>query len=296
MHWIMPGDAVRVWITPLGAPKPTMPVSRISSKRSGAFPAFFPESVADTEQGGQDTMPFHAVRAGHTTGIFLNRSEMITQTQGYEGAEFKTFATLPEAARYMSDGDAGVSERDLMSAGSRARHPPSKSSMPILYGEEGGAPGTSDDAVSTTMDVLFDCIMDPATKTGYIAVWYYAGSLASTKISAVSQVPDARNCARCELIAAKIAIEGVRAQPGFHPTITTVRVYSSSTYATNAVNDYARRAGVRAGHNIDVMVLLADLLKGMKVRGCWTSSADDRLCQVRKEAIGAREDAERGPV
>lgn len=55
---------------------------------------------------------YYAVRKGLATGIFSAWEECQAATRGYSGAEFKGFAVLEEAQRYLDYNMASVSERE----------------------------------------------------------------------------------------------------------------------------------------------------------------------------------------
>jgi len=276
-YWIMPYEPVRVWMTPLGE----LPVSLCSTANEFEnidLPATVDPSV---EPSSPESMPFHAVRVGRKTGIFLSKSEMMAQVSGVEGAEFKTFATPTEAATYLSDGE-GVGERDLMSPGSRARHPPTKSSSPCLV-TVAGAP-----AVLSLIDILLHCVFDPAAKTAYCVLLLYPASNKSCLQVENRVIRNVKNASQSELIASCLGIQAAMTVRGFKSDRTVIRLYCSSTVATNAVNDYARNQLKFVGANAKVMQSLARLLKDCQVRAFWTSNMDPALSEAKTQAIQLR--------
>jgi hypothetical protein len=254
-HWIYPKAAVRILRIPLAD-------GRVP--KNGMF------KDADTNQEViVNLMPFHAVRKGRKTGVFLSKPEMMAQVDGFEGADWKSFCTLAEAIAFSNGKVSLTSERECMSPGSRARHPPDKSSAPVLYDGD-----TSDVRVT---NIVFDCILDPITKIGYLVIAIYPHSLRSKEQLHYIQISNGRCAARCELVSARLAL-----QYALPAADMTVHMFCSSTYATNAVNEYARRCGGFTGANADIMNALREILKSSRIRAFWTSTTDTTLHNISK--------------
>jgi ribonuclease HI len=310
---ILPGQAVRIWVLPQGAPKPFHSVRATATRTEAAVtaapdsyreymswlmgPAFneiLSGTSSEDDQDYDDDMPFYAVRAGHTTGIFLTKSDMLRQTQGYANAECKMFAALEEANLYLTFQDErAVCERSLMSSGSRARHPP-KTSASFLVTEEEDVSNEDDGTSMTTsvenavaprpsvhvVDVFWDCMLNPLSKTGYVGIGMTKPALTFRYVT----LTDVKDAGRCELAAAKLALEHCLAQPNIEPT-TIVRIYSSSTYATNAINKYARIIDATSRQNSDLMSDIAGMLRVHKIMAYWTSTVDANLQSLRSNLI-----------
>ncbi len=278
-HWILPFEPVRVWITPLGEiPRGALCSTDWIPEKKGTSVI----SEQSEESEGND-MPFYVVRVGKKPGIYLTKSEMMAQVAGVEGAQYKTFLTAVEAAAYLRLDD-GIAEREHMSAGSRARHPPSKSTAPLLV-------DTDDAPLSETLtllDIVFHCLLDPTDRTAYCVMHLFPQSNRRAVITRSMEIKNAKNSARSELFSVLLAIKEAMDLPGYDSGRTLVRLYCMSTYATNAVNDYARNQTEFTGANAAVMGQLAGLLKTVKARAFWTSSTDASLNEVVQKAIQVR--------
>jgi hypothetical protein len=307
---ILPGQAVRIWVLPQGAPKPyhsvratatrteavvTTPANSHQEYMSWLMGGAFNENLSGTssedDQDHDDSMPFYAVRAGHATGIYLTKSDMLRQTHGFPDAQSKTFASLEEANLYLTFQDErAVCERSLMSSGSRARHPPKTSATFVvdddLFNDDVASTETSlheTIALQTSVnvvDVFWDSMLNPLNKTGYVGIGITKPVLTYRYFT----LPDTKDAGRCELSAAKLALEYCLAQPNIQPT-TIVRVYSSSTYATNAINKYARNIEATSRHNSDLMCDIAGMLRVHKIMAYWTSTVDTNLQSLRGNLI-----------
>jgi hypothetical protein len=294
---VLPGQAVRVWVVPENAPMPGYALTSGSdcewaqktsttyfndwlTAGEGAF-AGSDRSESSGEEEDKDRMPFHAVRVGHTPGIYFTKGDMLKQTANYPGAESKTFSSLTEATLYLEHADEGVGERELMSAGSRARHPPAKSAAIAL--SSAGTEMESDPGVDVHMvQILWDCVFDPVTKTGYLVVALHPGSLHRVLL------PNVQNAGRCEVVAADTALTTCLEKLAGITAQTVIRIYSSSTYATNAVNVYARSTAAGDRHNGDVMLSLANKLRGHKIMAYWAATTQSDLAEVRAKAVAFR--------
>jgi hypothetical protein len=283
-YWIKPFEPVRVWITPLGeVPRGALcSIDWIPEKRGTSVTS---EQSEETEaDSGSDTdMPFYVVRVGKKPGIYLTKSEMMAQVAGVDGAQYKTFLTAVEAAAFLRLDD-GIAEREHMSAGSRARHPPSKSTAPLLVDGGDAAPAE----ILTLLDIVFHCLLDPTDRTAYCVMHLYPQSNRRAVVTRSMEIRNAKNSARSELFSVLLALKEATDLPGYNAGRTLVRLYCMSTYATNAVNDYARNQTEFTGANAAVMSQLAGLLKTTKVRAFWTSSTDAALNEVVQKAIQVR--------
>lgn len=278
-HWILPFEPVLVWITPLGE----IPRGALCSAD------WIPEKRASSvilEQSEEaevlSDMPFYVVRVGKKTGIYLTKSEMMAQVAGVEGAQYKTFLTAVEAAAYLRLDD-GIAEREHMSAGSRARHPPSTSTTPLLVDGSEAPPETL-----TLLDIVFHCLLDPTDRTAYCVMHLFPQSNRRAVVAKSVEIKNAKNSARSELFSVLLVIKEAMDLPGYDAARTLLRLYCMSTYATNAVNDYARNQTEFAGTNAAVMGQLASMLKTVKARAFWTSSTDASLNEVVQKAIQVR--------
>jgi hypothetical protein len=307
-QWISPFEPVRIWVMPHGTKsanawwKQKYQTNRreVNNEVVDDFetpPLVYPESDSESESesdqssgkpsvvssipehSDEDDMPFHAVRIGRKPGIYMSKAEMNKQILDYDGAEFQSFASLQDANAYLNMTDA-ASERSLMSTGSRARHPPMKSFSPAL------------DAIAQShivlVDVVFGTIFDAQTKRGYYAGLFFPNANRSAKLTHTEVIPACNNAARCELIAATISLKQLGAIEHLDPVHTLIRFYCTSTYATNAVNEYARSATNPAGANADIMIHLARALKNGKVRAFWMASTDLLQADVQKLAVNYR--------
>jgi len=274
--WIMPYEPVKVWITPLGEPPGDMCLLLPNCKNKV-------KTSIGTDESDDPDMPFHAVRSGRKPGIYMSKADMMGQVIGLPDAEYKTFASLVEANAYLQGGE-GVGERELMSAGSRARHPPPKSTSPALI-DDVDAEATASLGV---VDAVFHCVLDPGNKAGFCVAAIYPSSNHAKMQLHKFKITNARNAARSELISSKLVLQACTSLPGFFQGRTLVRMYCMSTYATNAVNDYARNQSVFAGANASVMTRLATLVKQNKCRAFWSSSTDGNMANVSTLAIQLR--------
>ena len=325
-RWVRPYEPVRVWVVPLGQLPNVDDVSAagdceavvaatvsdasisaaadddvdMCSSSSGAAKCGQEDNDADPTD-----MPFHAVRVGRKPGIYLSKSEVNPQIIDYAGAEYKAFASFAEADAYLRGSDAtaaaAVGERDLMSAGSRAKHPPSKSTSPALVP---GIPGTASPvaagasastltAVPTTaaalgiVDAVFHCLADAETKTAYCVAVLYPASSRAAALTRKFIIEDATSPARAELTSMLLVLQACVELPGCGAR-TLIRTYCASTYATNAANDYAVNKTAFAGANGAVMAALAALLKTARVRAFWTAQTDAALAPIIRQAVALR--------
>jgi hypothetical protein len=357
-RWIQPFEPVRIWLMPLGTKTATAWWKQTKKKKLG---------LANNNSCRRNLesidMPFHVVRQGKTPGIYLTKSEMMRQVEGYKGSEYQTFASLSDATSYLKRGNSTM-ERQLMSLGSRARHPPSKSFAPTLredylgsseedtekgtkkkYKEEDDAEedddedeedddedeedddeeddeeddkdsgdvgicdkgeditdsndsaiGSNDTNVKGTplasqigiLDVVYTCIFDPISNIGYYVGDLYPNSRKSAKIIHKATIPSAQSPSKCELMSAYATLDFCASIPGYVDGSTLVRMYSTSTYATNAINEYAKSEAVFAGSNGHVMAAISKLIKHIKARAFWMSSTDALYKQVHAEVIAYR--------
>jgi hypothetical protein len=111
---------------------------------------------------------------------------------------------------------------------------------------------------------------------------YSSRKLAVTHMLRLQGMP---NAARTELKSAVLALRLTSTLPGYVAGRTMIRMYSMSTYATNAVNDYARNATSFKGANGEIMAELCQAVRFAKVRAFWTSSTDPALQSVHTLAI-----------
>lgn len=240
------------------------------------------DSDNNTSSTKPDTMPFHAVRAGRKPGIFLSKAEVLPQILDFPGAEYKTFASFAEASAYLTGSLEAVEERDLMSAGSRAKHPPSKSTTPDFCA-----------AASTTAQVgiinaVFHCLTDPDTRIGYCVATLYPSCNKDAGITHTYTMEGMQSAAKAELSAVILVVRACTAVHGYIPGRTLVRTYCASTYATNALNDYAVNKMSWTGANGSIMVVLSELLKTVKARAFWTAQTDAALADTIRQTIQLR--------
>ena len=293
--WLMPYEPVRVWVVPLGQMPPTissltLPAQICGEEYNAPYAAANANSPASADghrssspiANTDEDMPFHAVRAGRKTGIFLSKAEVLPQVVDFPGAEYKTFASFAEASAYLTGSLAAVGERDLMSAGSRAKHPPPKSTAPEFCAVA---------AASTQLGIInavFHCVADPDTRTAYCVATLYPACSKDDSVTHTFALDGMPSPARAELSAVILVLRACTEVPGYAAGRTLVRTYCASTYATNAINDYAVNKVSFAGANGSIMAALSELLKTVKARAFWTAQTDPILAETIRKTIQLR--------
>ncbi len=311
-RWVRPYEPVRVWVVPLGQ-VPNVGVGAeegadggvddadvdMCSSTAGGAKCSLEDNAADpADPAAADpaAMPFHAVRVGRKPGIYLSKSEVNPQIIDYAGAEYKAFASFAEADAYLRGSEAtaaaAVGERELMSAGSRAKHPPSKSTSPALVDAAAASPSATASAVASApalgiIDAVFHCLADAETKTAYCVAVLYPASSRAAALTRKFIIEDATSPARAELTSMLLVLQACVDLPGCSAR-TLIRTYCASTYATNAANDYAVNKTAFSGANGAVMAALAALLKTAKVRAFWTAQTDAVLAPIIRQAVALR--------
>ncbi len=231
------------------------------------------------DHGKTEDMVFYAVRKGARTGIFSSKAEFTQAIRGVADAEFGAFASLLEAAKYMND-ESGIFERELMSAGSRARHPPKSSAAPAITTETRLDRVAESSAVLMTVDMVVESCM--STRGGSLGiVLMYPSSLQKLERKVLVQMPSTNTASRAELTMVVAALKQAVNVPCYAPQTTLVRVYSSSTYATNCVNEYCK-TNVDSRTNADVLRELSALLKQHKLLAYWTPTTNDKIIQAKQ--------------
>jgi len=289
---VLPSQAVRVWVVPKGCQPPrtraALPVVPPSTPRRNPEVAFLawltrepahakpsdgatsPDAAAPATLPATDPsdsldieieeMPFYAVRTGRRPGVYFTRSEMLAQTRDFGGADSKAFASLAEATRFVSS--------PAETATGLVRHAPAVSEEPCGASSSLG-----------TLDCVMASVLEPPSRRGFglVAVcpsWKWPVE------ATYRMYPDARSAGRCELLVAVQALQCCAAAPGYVSGITIVRLFSCSTYVTNAVNDYARAALTVSRRNSDVLAELAALLTPMRCTASWSASTSGTMVRA----------------
>ena len=310
---VMPGDAVRIWIVAPGHNVHKRECVRTKTHHQTAM-----EDMADDDENGYEyakasslpmdcaaeqavcrgmsedkndadieeplgciveNMAFYAVRKGTEIGIFSSKADLTRAIRGYPGAEYETFASLVEATKFMNY-QIGLRERDLMSAGSRARHPPKSSAVPGIIDDASGKCSTRTNSALMTLDIVVESCLGP--KEGAFAIIVmYPSSMQTLERKVFVQMPNTNTSSRAEVTTALAALQQTVHVPCYVPKTTLVRVYSSSTYATNCINEYSKFS-VDARINADVLAELSRLLKQHKVLAHWTPSTTEKVADAKK--------------
>ena len=304
---VKPGDAVRVWIV-----APGHNIHRRECLKSTVQALFAGEDMEDDANGYDyesrtvvaseepvsggisedmndvateavldlvsDDMAFYAVRKGAETGIFSSKADLARAIRGFPGAEYETFASLTEATKFMNN-QLGLRERDLMSAGSRARHPPKSSAVPAINDDDSTDRVHASDAL-VALDIVVESCLCPKGGASAI-VMLYPSSMQKLERKVFVQMPSTNTSSRAEVTTALAALQQTIHVPCYLPKTTLVRVYSSSTYATNCINEYSKFS-VDARINADVLAELSSVLKQHKVLAYWTPTTADKIAEATK--------------
>lgn len=316
--WLSPGSAVELCALPLHC-HPRTPARTWRATGGARLPRALtaghardlpaspnPRDPADPADPVPD-MPFYAVRRGWTPGLYLSKADMRAQTESFPGAECDTFATLEEARRYLQrpdvpaaaavrrglglglglDSGSGLGpdatpERQLMSAGSKARHPP-----PVDVRPHEAAVARADASV---IEVLVEGVVVPELG-GVFGADVFASADRSARVRHVACWTEETTPSRLELLAALEGVQRAVAREEFVEGSTTVRVFSASTYATNAINDYCRRKGAFRGANADALEELRAALRNVHVTAHWLPTTHAELTALRTGAVEAARQA-----
>jgi viroplasmin and RNaseH domain-containing protein len=307
---VKPGDAVRVWIVAPGhnihrreCLKSTVVQQTFAAESAGADMEDDDENGYDYDASGKpgsggisedmndvdaeaaldlvsDDMAFYAVRKGAEIGIFSSKADLARAIRGFPGAEYETFASLTEATKFMNN-KLGLRERDLMSAGSRARHPPKSSAVPAIIDDvtDDRARVHASDALMALDIVVDSCLCPKGGATAIIML--YPSSMQKLERKVFVQMPTANTSSRAEVTSALAALQQAVHVPCYLPKTTLVRVYSSSTYATNCINEYSKFS-VDARINADVLAELSSVLKEHKVLAYWTPTTAEKTTEAKR--------------
>jgi ribonuclease HI len=245
------------------------------------------EDMNDVATEDDSNMAFYAVRKGTETGIFSSKADLARAIRGYPGAEYETFASLTEATKFMNN-KLGLRERDLMSAGSRARHPPKSSALPAIIDDitDDRAAAVHPSAALMTLDIVVDSCLCPKGGASAI-VMLYPSSMQKLERKVFVHMPTVNTSSRAEVTTALAALQQTVHVPQYLPKTTLVRVYSSSTYATNCINEYSKFS-VDARINADVLAEISNVLKQHKVLAYWTPTTAEKITEAKKALAGFR--------
>lgn len=278
--WILPGQAVSIHTVPLGTDPFANPSTYDDEPRLPR--AFRDESLLPLpEQQGTEPMPVYAVSSRDTKQIFLSRGEALAASKTLPMSVVKTFSSFEDASQYVQ-GSVVETDRQLMSAGSRARAAP-KPYTPLSEPRAG------------VIEVVFEAIVDPDTSMDVIGIGVFPHCREKDAVYVYRTHPAASSASRCELLGVLDALEAAKAHPAFSDGHTTLRIASPSTLATNAVNKYARKYGRFEGRHADLLKALSVALKGCNVHARWTATRNDTVRKIRIAAVAAHRKALASP-